>query len=124
MLCIQADEARVGILHLEMDRLLRRFMVKFVPPRLIRGQPNLRTVDVAARAIQHPDDLIAVGMSIRAFMAEDIVTSAMKVKLVVYLTICLPSDTMLMFCHVSVFIMYYFFQLITSLFFFSATVLG
>ena len=95
--CIQADESKVGILHLEMDRLLRRFMVKFVPLRFIRGQSDLRTVDSATRANQHPDDLIAVGMSTRAFMAEDIVTSAMTDKLVVYLTICLRRDTCTMF---------------------------
>ena len=69
VICFQADETKVGPLHPEMDRLLRKLMVKFVPLRLFRGQTDLRTVDFANRTNQHQDDMLAVGMAARPFLA-------------------------------------------------------
>ena len=71
VICFQADETKVGALQSEMDRLLRKLMVKFVPLRLIRGQTCLRTVDFANRANQHHDDMLAVGMAARTILGPD-----------------------------------------------------
>ncbi len=69
LICFQADETKVGALHPEMDRLLRKLLVKFVPLRLIRGQTDLRTIDFASRTNQHDDETPAVGMAARTFLA-------------------------------------------------------
>ncbi len=68
---MQADETKVGMLFPEMDRLLRKLLVKFVPLRLIRGQQDLRQVAYTSLANQHDDDTIAIGMSARAYLATE-----------------------------------------------------
>ena len=68
---LQADETKVGALLPEMDRMLRKLMVKFVPLRLIRGQQDPRTVEFTLLDNQHPDDTIAIGMPARAYLAAE-----------------------------------------------------
>ena len=68
---MQADETKVGMLFPEMDRLLRKLLVKFVPLRLIRGQQDLRQVDYGTTSNQHDNDTIAIGMPARAYLATD-----------------------------------------------------
>lgn len=54
----------------EMDRLLRKLMVKFVTLTHIRGQPDLRHVDYDNFDNQHDDDTIAIGLQTRTLLAE------------------------------------------------------
>ena len=49
----------MGVLLPEMDRLMRKLLFKFVPLRLIRGQPDLRQLKYDLVENQHPDDMIA-----------------------------------------------------------------
>ena len=69
---------------METGRLQCKLLVKFVPLRLIRGQADLRTIHFEQRENQHDDDIIAVGMGARTFLAieEGGVTSAKKAVLV------------------------------------------
>ena len=69
VICFQADETKVGALHPETDRLLRKLMVKFAPLRLFRGQTDLCTVDFANRTNQDHDNILAVGIAARTFLA-------------------------------------------------------
>ena len=55
----------------EMDRLMRKLFFKFVPLRLIHGQPDLRQLKYDSLENQHPDDMIAIGMTARAFVADE-----------------------------------------------------
>ncbi|KAK2179183.1 hypothetical protein NP493_505g03034 [Ridgeia piscesae] len=57
---LPADDTKVGALLPEMDRMLRKLMVKFVPLRLIGGQQDPRTVEFTLLDNEHPDD--AIGM--------------------------------------------------------------
>ena len=68
---LQADETKVGALLPEMDCLLRKLTVKFVPLRLIRGQQDPRTVEFTSLENQHTDDNIAIGMPARAYLAAE-----------------------------------------------------
>ena len=68
---LQADETKVGALLPEMDRLLRKLLVKFVPLHLIRGQTDLRRVAYSVTANQHSNEVIAVGMPARTLMADE-----------------------------------------------------
>lgn len=77
---MQADETKVGVLLPEMDRLLRKLMVKFVPLRFIRGQQDLRTVEFTLLDNQHSDDTIAIGMPARAFLATEDLEPAQTAK--------------------------------------------
>ncbi|KAK2157424.1 hypothetical protein NP493_1878g00021 [Ridgeia piscesae] len=67
----QADETKVGALLPEMDCLLRKLTVKFVPLCLIRGQQDPRTVEFTSLENQHTDDNIAIGMPARAYLAAE-----------------------------------------------------
>ena len=64
----QADETKVGVLIPEMDRLLRKLMVKFVPLRLVRGETVLRRIQFHLRENQHDDNTVAIGMAARAYL--------------------------------------------------------
>ena len=67
----QNEESKVGVLIPEMDRLLRKLLVKFVQLRHIRNVADLRTIDYSDRGIQQGDSTIAVGMKVRAFLEDD-----------------------------------------------------
>jgi len=69
-------------LLIEMDRLLRKLMVKFVPLRLVRGQTDLREVKFDLRENQHDDATVAIGMAARAFMDEEDFTPAQQAKFI------------------------------------------
>ena len=77
---LQADETKVASLLPEMDRLLRKLLVKFIPLRLIRGQQDLRTVQYTLLENQHPDDNIAIGMPARAYIAAEELEPAQTAK--------------------------------------------
>ena len=66
---LQADDTKVGALLPEMDRMLRKLMVKFVPLRLIGGQQDPRTVEFTLLDNEHPDD--AIGMPARPYLAAE-----------------------------------------------------
>lgn len=66
----QADGSKIGFLVPEMDRLLRKFLGKFVQLLHIRGK-NLREVEYHERQKQHDDEMLAVGMEARAFISEN-----------------------------------------------------
>lgn len=82
--CFQADETKVGVLLPEMDRLLRKLMVKFVPLRLVRGQTDLREVEFHLRENQHDDATVAIGMAARTFMDEENFEPAKEAKFIWY----------------------------------------
>ena len=74
----QNEESKVGVLIPEMDRLLRKLLVKFVQLRHIRNVADLRTIDYSDRGIQQGDSTIAVGMKVRAFLEDDEVAPAVQ----------------------------------------------
>ena len=77
-----SDETKVGALIPEMDRLLRKLMVKFVPLRLLRGQTDLREVKFDLR-----ENHAAVGMAARMFMDEEDFGPAQQVTFIWYATV-------------------------------------
>ena len=74
----QNEESKVGVLIPEMDRLLRKLLVKFVQLRHIRRVVDLRTIDYSDREVQQGDSTIAVGMKVRAFLEDDEVAPAVQ----------------------------------------------
>lgn len=54
----------------EMDRLLRKLVVKFVTLTHIRGQSDLRHGAYDNFDSQHDDDTIAIGLQTRTLLAE------------------------------------------------------
>ena len=85
--CFQADETKVGVLLPEKDRLFRKLLVKFVPLRLVRGQEDLREVDLRLRENQHDNDTVAIGMAARAYLADENFEPAKDAKLIRYNTL-------------------------------------
>ena len=76
----QADESMVGYLHAEMIRLFRKFMGKFVKTKVITAANNITEVDFTNPDNQHPDDILAVGMSTRTYSADNPDTAPEKIK--------------------------------------------
>ena len=66
----QAAESMIGYLHTEMIRLLRKFMGKFVKTRVITTSKDITEVDFSYPDNQHPDDMLAVGMKTRTYLAD------------------------------------------------------
>lgn len=60
----QLSETKIGMMADEMDRLLRKLMVKCVKMCHVRGQ-NLQQIQFQDRSIQHDNQLIAVDMKTR-----------------------------------------------------------
>ena len=67
---LQRDDSMIGYLHQEMTRLLRKFMGKFVQSKVITAETDITQVDFTLPANQLPDDLLAVGLSTRTFIAD------------------------------------------------------
>ena len=65
----QADETKVGLLLPETDRLLRKFLGKFVQLQHVKGH-TLSQVDFTDRDKQHNDSTITVGMEARSFFMD------------------------------------------------------
>ena len=74
----------MGVLLPEMDQLFRKFLVKFVPLRLVRGQEDLREVDFRLRENQHDNDAVAIGMASRAYLADENFEPAKEAKFIRY----------------------------------------
>lgn len=68
---MQADETKIGVMAAEMDRLLRKLMVKFVKLGHIRGRDDLRQVEDKNKDNQHDDTTIAIGLQTRTLLAEN-----------------------------------------------------
>ena len=60
----QADGPQLGFLTAETERLLRKFLMKFVLAKVIREQDDITNVNFTLSAHKHPDTLIAVGMTL------------------------------------------------------------
>lgn len=60
-----------GYLHTEMIRVIRTFMGKFVKTSVINSASDLTKVDFTSIANQHNDDLLAIGMAARTYLAEN-----------------------------------------------------
>jgi len=69
-LIFQADETKIGVLANEMDRLLKKFLAKFVQLRHIKGQADLKQIKYETLDLQHDDDTLAVGMPARSYLSE------------------------------------------------------
>lgn len=67
---MQADEAKIGSMQGEMDKLLRKLLVKFVLMRHVRGA-DLQQVKFSDKSMQLDDDTIAVGVAARSLLSED-----------------------------------------------------
>jgi len=65
----QTDATQIGILIPEMNRLLRLFMAKF-HQSVIKSATDLTKVSFADRSVQLVDDILTVGMAIRAMVAD------------------------------------------------------
>ena len=90
--CFQADETKVGVLLPEKDRLFRKLLVKFVPLRLVRGQEDLREVDLRLRENQHDNDTVAIGMAARACLADENFEPAKEAKFIRYNILVCPVE--------------------------------
>ncbi|XP_062610502.1 uncharacterized protein LOC134272272 [Saccostrea cucullata] len=66
----QADEAKIGYLKEEMVTLLRKFLGKFVRAMIIQSTEDLTTVPFEDRNHQLNDNIIAVGVTTRAYMVD------------------------------------------------------
>ncbi|XP_063436782.1 uncharacterized protein LOC134718215 [Mytilus trossulus] len=66
----QADESRIGFLSQEMTVLLRTFLGKFVKARVIQSHQDLTTVPYSDTANQLQDNILAVGLYTRTYMAD------------------------------------------------------
>ena len=82
MVFLQADETKIGCLAPEMNRLLRKLLVKFVRMRHVKAQADVRDVDFASAELQHDDDLLAVGLQARTMLdnTDDPIEDATKAK--------------------------------------------
>ena len=80
LLYFQADVVKIGILHDQIVRLLRKLMSKFVKVAVIYKMKMITNVKYTDRCNQHGDDLLAVGTTARTFIAEmeDDITSFSK----------------------------------------------
>lgn len=68
----QSDRCLMGCLKSEMDRLLRKFLAKFIKVSFIKeNNADLTQLPFCSDEAQLPDDLIAVGMSARSYLAEE-----------------------------------------------------
>lgn len=62
----------MGCLKSEMERLLRKFLAKFIKVSFIKeNNADLTQLPFCSVEAQLPDDLIAVGMSARSYLAEE-----------------------------------------------------
>lgn len=62
----------MGCLKSEMDRFLGKFLAKFIKTSFIReNNADLRQVPFCSDEAQLPDDLLAVEMSARSYLAEE-----------------------------------------------------
>ncbi|XP_060588036.1 uncharacterized protein LOC132743524 [Ruditapes philippinarum] len=66
----QANESKIGFLHVEMMRLLRKFMGKFVLTKVITAS-KITEVDFRNPSNQHQDDDLAVGMGTRSYLHDN-----------------------------------------------------
>ncbi|GFO33333.1 connexin 27.5 [Plakobranchus ocellatus] len=66
----QADEAKIGCLLPEMDRLLRKFLIKFVQMRHVKAADKLRNLNLNNKDLQHGDDMIAIGLDTREVLQD------------------------------------------------------
>ena len=80
----------MGVLIPEMDRLLRKLMVKFVPMRLVRGETDLRWIEFHLRENQqlHDDDKVAIGMAARTYLEEENFEPAKEAKFIGCVPVC------------------------------------
>ena len=69
VLFLQADESRIGSLIPEMNRLLRKFLGKFVRVAVIKSCADLTKVDTCLEN-QLGDDHLAVGLQACTLLAE------------------------------------------------------
>lgn len=77
----QADESRIGYLKDEITILLRKFMGKFVKAKVIQSAEDLTDVPFKDTECQLHDNIIAIGVTTRAYMvdhADDIPPSALS----------------------------------------------
>lgn len=62
----------MGCLKSEMERLLRNFLARFIKVSYIKeNNADLTQLPFCSDEAQLPDDLIAVGMSARSYLAEE-----------------------------------------------------
>ena len=81
----------MGSLLIEMDRLLRKLMVKSVPLRLVHGQADLREVKFSLRENQHDDTTGAIGMAAQTYVDEEDFGPTQQAKLIWYATVSCPT---------------------------------
>ncbi|XP_060763680.1 uncharacterized protein LOC132872704 [Neoarius graeffei] len=66
----QGEDCMVVSLLPEMDRLLRKFAVKFLELKHVKSCRNLREFDVGNQELQQSDDKLAVGPAVRSRLVE------------------------------------------------------
>lgn len=68
----QSNQCLLGTMKQEMDRLLRKFLAKFMRSEIIRDyNKDLTQIPYTSRDAQLHDDFIAVGMSARTYLKEN-----------------------------------------------------
>lgn len=61
----------MGCLKSEMERLLRKFLAKFIKVSFKKNNADLTQSPFCSDEAQLPDDLIAVGISARSYLVEE-----------------------------------------------------
>ena len=69
-MCSQADETKIGCLTIEMTRLLRKLLVKFVQMHHVKDKADVRDVDYANPELHHDNEFMAVGLPARTLLAD------------------------------------------------------
>ena len=70
VMCSQADETKIGCLTIEMTRLLRKLLVKFVQMRHVKDKADVRDVDYTNPELHHDNEFMAVGLPARTLLAD------------------------------------------------------
>ena len=66
----QTDETKTGALLPEMDRLLKKLLVKFICMKPVKDM-DLQQIAFLDRELQHDDKTIAVGMAARPYLHDE-----------------------------------------------------
>ncbi|GFO06007.1 connexin 27.5 [Plakobranchus ocellatus] len=66
----QTDEAKIGCVLPEMDRLLGKFLIKFVQMRHVKAADELMNLNFHNKDLQHGDDMIAIGLDTREVLQD------------------------------------------------------
>lgn len=66
----QADATKIGIIHSQMIKLLRKFVAKFVQASVIALHKDITKVPYAERDNHLSNDILAVGSANRTFLID------------------------------------------------------